>query len=229
MTRASLAVGAAVVGWSAVFVNVAAAQQLPIPVGGDDAGSEAERILSGAEFQPDEPNVMDRITGWIGDRLDDLFGQLTGGGGQALGWMLLFGGVAAIGYFIFRALRGVGRGERFAAVSPHIIFEEALSLDELRAEAEEAEAAGEWKRALLARYRILVGELADRGRVEVIPGRTSGELRREVQRSSPDLAEPFGEATDLFERAWYGDEPSGAVENAHFRDLTDSMLGAVTV
>ena len=46
-----------------------------------------------------------------------------------------------------------------------------------RAEAAAHDAAGRWREALRCRYRALVAELAGRGLVEEIPGRTSGEYR----------------------------------------------------
>jgi hypothetical protein len=38
------------------------------------------------------------------------------------------------------------------------------------------------------------------------------------------VAAEFGGATELFERAWYGDRPTGAHENARFRELADQVV-----
>jgi hypothetical protein len=78
--------------------------------------------------------------------------------------------------------------------------------------------------ALRCRYRVRVGELVERDLVPDVPGRTAGEYRAEVASALPEVAPPFGEATDLFELAWYADVPTGAGENARFRDLTDRVI-----
>ena len=91
-------------------------------------------------------------------------------------------------------------------------------------EAEAHERAGEWKLALRARYRSLVADLASRGLVDEIPGRTAGEYRAEVAETVPGVASEFAGATELFERAWYGNRPTGADDAAHFRDLEQRVL-----
>ena len=92
-----------------------------------------------------------------------------------------------------------------------------------RVDAEQAEAAGEWKLALRARYRWLLGELIDRQLLVNVPGRTPGEYRTELARIRPDQATAFATATDLFERAWYGNEPTGPDENRQFRSCAEQV------
>ena len=98
------------------------------------------------------------------------------------------------------------------------------SAREWRAEAEVHERAGEWKAALRARYRSLVADLAARGLLDEIPGRTAGEYRVEVAEAVPRVASEFAGATELFERAWYGNRPTGADEAARFRELEQRVL-----
>jgi hypothetical protein len=98
---------------------------------------------------------------------------------------------------------------------------------EWRAEADAHERAGEWRDALRARYRALVADLAARGLVDEVPGRTAGEYRTEVTDSAPRAAPEFGGATELFERAWYGNRPTGAAESEQFRDLEARVLQEV--
>jgi hypothetical protein len=85
-----------------------------------------------------------------------------------------------------------------------------------RVDAEKAEADGEWKLAMRARYRWLLGELIDRQLLVNVPGRTPGEYRTDLARIRPDQATALATATDLFERAWYGNEPTGPDENRQF-------------
>ena len=98
---------------------------------------------------------------------------------------------------------------------------------EWRADAESAERAGQWRLALRCRYRALVAELADKGLVEEVAGRTAGEYRAEMAGAAPGVAAPFAGATELFERAWYGDRPTGREEADRFRGLADEVLAGV--
>jgi hypothetical protein len=98
------------------------------------------------------------------------------------------------------------------------------SAAEWRAEADAQERAGAWREAVRSRYRALVADLASRGVVEEVPGRTAGEYRREVGRALPGAAGDFAGATELFEVAWYGHADTGAQQAAHLRDLTDRVL-----
>jgi hypothetical protein len=86
------------------------------------------------------------------------------------------------------------------------------------------EAAGRWREAMLVRYRRLVSALVDDGVLTPVPGRTSGEYSDDVAEARPDLTEPFDDATDLFERAWYGDLPTGAEESRRFQQAAGRVL-----
>ena len=75
------------------------------------------------------------------------------------------------------------------------------------------------------RYRALVARLAAGGAVDEIPGRTAGEYRLELRRTRPDAAPAFTEATDLFERAWYGHADVTGGDDERFRSLADDVAG----
>jgi hypothetical protein len=93
-----------------------------------------------------------------------------------------------------------------------------------RKEAERLEQAGEWKGGLRCRYRALVAELVERDILRDVPGRTAGEYRAELRDHAPGAAVPFAGASELFERAWYGDLPTGPDETERFRALADDVL-----
>jgi Domain of unknown function (DUF4129) len=48
-----------------------------------------------------------------------------------------------------------------------------------------------------------------------------------VAEAAPAVAAPFSGATELFERAWYGDRPTGRDEADRFRGLADEVLTGV--
>jgi hypothetical protein len=73
-----------------------------------------------------------------------------------------------------------------------------------------------------------VADLAARGLVEEVPGRTAGEYRRQVDAVVPEVAPAFDGATSLFEGAWYGGRSTGAEEAARFRELEARVLSGVS-
>jgi uncharacterized protein DUF4129 len=74
--------------------------------------------------------------------------------------------------------------------------------------AEEALARGDHPEAVRARYRLLLQALASQGILRDSPSLTAGECRRTVRRSErPALAPPVDEATTVFERVAYGEQP----------------------
>ena len=107
---------------------------------------------------------------------------------------------------------------------PPLQVEVRRSPIEWRREAEQFEARGEWKSALRCRYRALVADLVARKVVRdlaVTPPASTGPT---CSTALPDAAAEFGGATELFERAWYGDRPTGAEENERFRELADRVV-----
>jgi hypothetical protein len=125
---------------------------------------------------------------------------------------------------VFLATRFVKTMSGSPEVDAAIVAVPRRSASQWRAEAETHEANGEWREAVRCRYRALVGDLASRGLVEEIPGRTSGEYRGEVARNLPNASEAFGGATEVFDRAWYGRNPTGEREAARFRELAGRVL-----
>jgi hypothetical protein len=223
-------------------VPVAARQDgepLPTPqFTADEVRRRADDILAGPAYQEPEPSLVERALKWIGEQLRRLVPDLpvgsptpspAAGSMGALNWialMLLLGLVAFLLYVVIS--RGWGRRRRRPDADPLVLTEtEARRLpDEWIAAADRFEAGGRWREALRCRFRALVGELIERGVARDLPGRTSGELRRDVRRRAPDAAVAFEEATRLFDDAWYGDRPTGAEENARFRALAASVLDA---
>ena len=72
-----------------------------------------------------------------------------------------------------------------------------------------------------------MADLAERGILEEVPGRTAGEYRSELSLAAPGVAREFAGATDLFEAAWYGNRPTGEPEAGLFRDLAGRVLAGV--
>jgi Domain of unknown function (DUF4129) len=197
---------------------------LPIPTHDpDDLRRAADDVLARAEFRAHEPDLLERLRTWVGDRLQDLFdAAFSGSTGSIVAWLILAGAVVAAVWFATRFGRTVQPERRVGVVVEEV---HRRSPADWRAEAEAQEAAGEWKLALRSRYRALVGELIAEGVLEDVAGRTTGEYRADVAAQAPERSAAFGAATDLFERVWYADDPTGPAENAEFRAHAETVVG----
>jgi hypothetical protein len=179
-------------------------------------------VLARPEFRVPERSLTERVLDWVLEMIGRLLAALGGSGaGGIVGLGLLALVLVGVGVLAARFSRGLTPSPEVAAAVPG---GRRRSAAEWRAEAEAHERAGAWREAVRSRYRALVADLASRGLVEEVPGRTAGEYRREVGRALPDAATDFAGATELFELAWYGRAGTGAPEAAHLRDLSDRVL-----
>ncbi|MEJ5255446.1 MAG: DUF4129 domain-containing protein [Acidimicrobiales bacterium] len=189
---------------------------LPVPASDpDEARRRAEEILSRSEFE------RVRVRPPSSGPLPDLSRPAT-----ILAWIVVVVIAAVVVFVVIRVLRSVRRtpklaGEDGVAVT---LGERRLRSDQWLDEAERFEAVGDWKRALRARYRALVTVLVERGVVRELPGRTTGEYRAELAGSLPAATPPFSAASDLFDRAWYGDEPTGPADSERLRSLSAQVV-----
>jgi hypothetical protein len=210
----------------AIASSSGALAELPPPTG-DAANPQgvretADEITSRPEYQVPPKNIVERVQEAVGEWIGKVFTSLGQGGvSSAFGWIIVVLLIGVVAFFAFRVARTV---QRDAAPPVEIDIEVQRSAPEWRSEAERFEAAGDWKEALRCRYRALVADLVDRSVVPDIPGRTVGEHRRDVRDAVPDATDDFSGAAELFERAWYGDLPTGASENQQFRSLSGRVL-----
>jgi hypothetical protein len=195
---------------------------------------EAERrireILSRPEFAPPEPSLLERFLDWIGRQLDRLVvggPSLGAGGAQVVGWLAVAAVLVVLVVVLVRVLRHLPARVRDESTrEATVLIDRSREPTDWRAESAQHAAAGRWRDALRCRYRALVGDLARRGLLDEIPGRTTGEERRQLQQVAPAASPQFTAATDLFDRAWYGAEPTGPDEHDRFCELEGSVLEA---
>lgn len=200
--------------------------ELRVPVRDPQQVREVVReVLSRPEFRPPQRSLTERLFDWVLELIGRLLAALGGSGaGGIVGLILLALVLAGVGVLAARFSRGLTPSPEVAAGVPG---GRRRSAAEWRAEAEAHERAGAWREAVRSRYRALVADLAARGLVEEVPGRTAGEYRRQVGRALPEAATDFAGATELFEVAWYGRSSTGAGDAAHLRDLADRVLRRV--
>jgi hypothetical protein len=186
------------------------------------ARQAARRVLARPEYRRPAPSLVQRARAWALRQLERLIGALLGGGrARTVFWVVVAIAVVATVVVLVRFGRGVT-----ADPSRRVTVDAAArrTAAEWRAEADAHERAGRWRAGLRCRYRALIAELVERGLVDDVPGRTSGEYRQEVRERAPAVAEPFAGATELFELAWYGRHPSGADQAARFDELAGRVL-----
>ncbi|HZD74826.1 MAG TPA: DUF4129 domain-containing protein [Actinomycetota bacterium] len=213
---------------SRLGVALAAGLLADLPASSRDPGQihrAVDEVLARREFRPAAQPLLDRIWSWIVTRIGELLAGLTATtAGSIIGLAIFASILLLLGLLAARFLRTMSRSAEVAAAVAAVPRRSAA---EWRAEAEAHEAAGQWRQAVRCRYRALVVDLASRGVVEEVPGRTSGEYRGEVSRNLPTASEAFTGATEVFDRAWYGRRPTGQGDAARFRDLAGRVLERV--
>jgi len=160
-----------------------------------------------------------------------------------LSWLIWLVLLAAVVVLVVTILRAVARRPRRprtrASGEADVRIDEielgAVAVDhsrepfDWRAEAEAHRSAGRCRDAVRCRYRALVGDLARLGLVDEIPGRTTGEERRQLRVVVPGAASAFDSAADLFDDAWYGHATVDARDDDRFRALEAVVLEAVVL
>ena len=199
---------------------VAVLGDLPKPTRPPGQVTRAVRdVLARPEYRHPGPSLLERLQNDVLDWVARVLSGVVGAGiGARIVLAVLVGVVALV---VWRVAGGMTRdpGQGVAVSAGR-----TRPATEWRAEAEAHERAGEWRQAVRARYRALVADLANRGLLQEIPGRTAGEYRAELGHALPSASPPFSGATELFEGAWYGKRPTAAADAAHFRELADRVL-----
>ena len=165
----------------------------------------------------------------------------AGGGGGGVGgvlglllWVMLIGVVVAIvivavRYFGVRRpstgdLGDDGDDPDDDALAGTVIIDRSREPRGWREEAERHRAEARFRDSIRCRYRALVGDLARRGLLDEIPGRTTGEERNQLRLSAPNAVPFFREAADLFDGAWYGHVAVGIAADDRFQQLDRDVL-----
>ena len=204
---------------------MASPEQLPPPTASpEEIRRTAEEVLSRPEFAQPPETIFERIARVIQEAIADALNALfSGGRSGVVAWTIVAVVAIVVTIVAVRVIRSV-RGNPVADDDDvRIVASTRRPATDWDREAAEHAAAGRWRDALRCRYRALVARLAALGAVDEIPGRTAGEYRLDLRRSRPDAAEPFGEATEMFERVWYGHRDTDASEEERFRELAAAV------
>lgn len=187
----------------------------------------ADRVCSPSA--PDRPDPSSGGGGGGGAGIVSLF--------EVFVWLLFFALVAALIYLIVRAVMNAqgssrprrGRGKKKmedpeAEELPQVAIDHSREPDDWRREADGHRRAGRLRDAVRCRYRALVGDLARRGLIDEIPGRTSGEERSQMSKVAPAQGPAFAAVAELFDEAWFGDVPVTDSDLAQMETLERDVL-----
>ncbi|MDG2112088.1 MAG: DUF4129 domain-containing protein [Actinomycetota bacterium] len=170
----------------------------------EELRDEAAEILSRPEFAAPERSFVDRVLGWIGDRINDLFTGLGGGDvGSVLLLLLVIAAVAGLVLMIQRRTAPMV-SERTPRTASTSVSRQSRAT-EWRERADAARAAGAWAEAVRCEHRHLAAVLDDRAYLRERDHRTAHELVDDV-RSEPLVSGGLDDVTTSFEDVWYGSE-----------------------
>ena len=176
---------------------------IPLIPDGPEGREWAERELADPRYAAAEPTPLDRIAQALRDAVESLFGaQAPPGLGPAVlvGLAVLAIALIALAFVIWGRPR-VSR--RAASASPLFGEDVVRSPDELRREAAERAAAGDWDAAIVLRFRALARATVDRGVVAARPGATAQAFARSASRVFPAQASDLGHAATVFDDVRY--------------------------
>ena len=216
----------------AVLTRAVTPWHLPVPVRSSGAlRAVVSAILAQRQFHP-EPSLLQRIINWLHAHLHFPALHVPSFYGGAWESYVVLGVLVAVaaGALVVATRRGLFQRLRHPRASPGVVVTDELpplSPAEWRERAERFAAEGRFREALRCRYCALVGELACRGVLDEVPGRTSGDYERLVRARVADVAPQFASVTALFEGCWYGQEPSDAEEQLLFDQAARSIVRAV--
>lgn len=200
-------------------------------------------ILSRSEFQPAEQSWLrrqwERFVNWLSSLGDDSSappeildaptgGAEGGGPGSLVAYLLLALVLALAVWVVIRVVRARRAGrvdddtDDDAGVDVEI--EQHRTASDWRSRALAFEADEDWREAVRAWLRWGIRTMVDRGVLEDVPGRTTGEYRRYVRDRYPELEVDFDRASRLFDEVWYADRAASSESVATVRTHIESFV-----
>ncbi len=196
--------------------------EVPVEPTRQQAQQWAVEELAKREYAEQRPGVIEQVLDWFLGLLDRAPGP---GQGTASVFAVVVGIVVVlvvvavlVASRTLRRPRQAAAGAVFgAAVGPAVTY---------RAAADAAAARGDWRTAVVERFRAVVRELEESAVLVPQPGRTADEAAAEAARWLPALAPALHAAARLFDDVRYGDRPADAAADAALRALDDAVRAA---
>jgi hypothetical protein len=179
------------------------------------ARGELDRILAQSEYGAVRPPsawdlLRQRIAAWLERQLARLFGGIGRYpiAGKIVFWIVVFGAVVGIAFWLFRFLAG---RDRLDALQQAAIVASTRTWQEWIHLARDAASRGDFRAAVHAAYWAGIARLEDIGVVPKDRSKTPREYLRSLSDAQPvepalhpaAVREPLEALTSRFERAWY--------------------------
>lgn len=180
----------------------------PLDPSADEARTWLREELSKSAYSQ-EPRLLERIVGWITDRLEDLSGG-TGGMGATgsvlrfLIFLIVLGLIAAVVVGLVRGFRPEGRVRGGRADGRGVLDGDTRSAAEHRADAAAALAARDWDAAVVAAFRAIARSAIERTVLDDLPGRTADEVATTLGPVFAAHREGLRRASRSFDDVFYG-------------------------
>ena len=170
------------------------------------------------------PSLWDRFWSWLARTFWDPVRDSTTASGRE--WFVALLAVVLLGWVVARLLRVEGSGV-FArpdrpAPGVGLLDAEDIAQVDLGTRLRDALAAGDHREAVRVRYLSVLQALDGAGALAWRRDKTNRQYVAEVARAAPALAEPFRQATRVFDAVWYGERPVSAALYGRLAPLFDA-------
>lgn len=197
---------------------------LPVVPDRDTAREWLAGELSKPEYAERE-SLLVRLINWLIERLTSIDWPSAPLSGPQVGLVVVL--VVVVALLVAWLVAGPVRLGRAARRSAEVLdTEDTRTAAQLRAAADAAASAGDWRTAVVERFRAVVRGLEERVVIDPRPGRTAQEAAADAGARLPAQAAALRSGADLFDGVEYGDRVAGGDDDAALRALDAAVVAA---
>ncbi|GGM27336.1 DUF4129 domain-containing protein [Promicromonospora citrea] len=197
---------------------------LPVVPDRDTAREWLAGELSKPEYAERE-SLLVRLINWLIERLTAIDWPSAPLSGPQVGLVVVL--VVVVALLVAWLVAGPVRLGRAARRSAEVLdTEDTRTAAQLRAAADAAASAGDWRTAVVERFRAVVRGLEERVVIDPRPGRTAQEAAADAGARLPAQAAALRSGADLFDGVEYGDRVAGGDDDAALRALDAAVVAA---
>lgn len=197
---------------------------LPVVPDRDTAREWLAGELSKPEYAERE-SLLVRLINWLIERLTSIDWPSAPLSGPQVGLVVVL--VVVVALLVAWLVAGPVRLGRAARRSAEVLdTEDTRTAAQLRASADAAASAGDWRTAVVERFRAVVRGLEERVVIDPRPGRTAQEAAADAGARLPAQAAALRSGADLFDGVEYGDRVAGGDDDAALRALDAAVVAA---
>lgn len=197
---------------------------LPVVPDRDTAREWLAGELSKPEYAERE-SLLVRLINWLIERLTSIEWPSAQLSGPQVGLVVVV--VVVVVLLVAWLVAGPVRLGRAVRPSGEVLdAEDTRTAAQLRAAADAAASGGDWRTAVVERFRAVVRGLEERVVIDPRPGRTAQEAAADAGARLPAQAAALRSGADLFDGVEYGDRVAGGDDDAALRALDAAVVAA---